>query len=303
MILIRPFIRGNSWRFEKFNLVLFIFIVSNCGGALSPIGDPPLFVGYLKGVPFFWVFKELWYKWLIGIGLLLMIFYFMDRRRFERQREALQKAAEEHDVLRFEGMYNVFFLVIIVAATFVNDPLFVREAIMIAAAAASYYFTPKRIHNANVFNFHPIAEVAILFAAIFAAMVPALDWLSANANQLGMTTAKQFYWSTGILSAVLDNAPTYLNFLATGMGLSQLSVNNPADVMTFAREHAGMLQAISVAAVFFGAMTYIGNGPNFMCKAIAEHAKMPAPTFMEYIWKYSLPLLLPILIVIYFLIR
>lgn len=302
MILIRPFMRGNSWRFQKFHIAFFIFIVSNCGGALTPIGDPPLFLGYLRGVPFFWVFEMLWYKWAIAISILLFLFYILDKREYDKHSEFEHEAAELEDRFRVRGLVNLPFLAIIIGAAFVQKPLLVREFLMIGAAVGSYFLTPKHIHERNNFNFHPVQEVAILFFGIFAAMMPALDWLAHNAGALGIQTATQFYWLTGGLSAALDNAPTYLNFLTTAMGLYDMDVGSKAEVMRFAIEHPDMLRTISIAAVFFGAVTYIGNGPNFMCKAIAEHEKLPTPTFVEYIVKYSLPFLAPVLLLTWFMV-
>jgi Na+/H+ antiporter NhaD/arsenite permease-like protein len=173
---------------------------------------------------------------------------------------------------------------------------------MIGAAIASYFTTSKHVHERNHFSFHPVREVGILFAAIFAAMMPALDWLSQHAGDLGIVTTTQFYWLTGGLSSVLDNAPTYLNFLSTAMGLHGVDVNSTSAVGQFAVTHADLLRTISISAVFFGAMTYIGNGPNFMCKAIAENAKLPTPGFAEYIYKYAIPFLLPVLIVTWWMV-
>ncbi len=302
MILIRPFLRGNRWRFEPYHLVFFIFIVANCGGALTPIGDPPLFLGFLRGVPFLWVLEQLWYKWAIAVALLLGIFYWIDSRNYRRQSEDDRRRAAEDDVFAFEGLRNFIFIGIIIAAAFVQHPAFLREAIMVAAAAASYYLTPQKVHRENEFSFHPVREVAILFAGIFATMMPALDWLSANAEGLGITSATQYYWFTGSLSALLDNAPTYLNFLTAAMGVEHLSAANPAHVLQFASEHRVTLRSISIAAVFFGAATYIGNGPNFMCKSIADHARLKSPGFFEYILKYTLPYLLPVLLITYALV-
>jgi Na+/H+ antiporter NhaD/arsenite permease-like protein len=308
MILIRPYLRGNQWRFAPFHAVFFIFIVANCGGALTPVGDPPLFLGYLKGVPFFWVIEHLWYKWLVGIGLLLAIFYFVDHRHFQQQPAARQNIARMRDWFSIQGKRNFLFLAVILAAVlggaYVPEHLvWLREVVMIAAAIGSYCATPKQIHERNDFSFHPIREVAILFAAIFAAMVPALDWLAANASSLGLTTPSGFYWATGATSSVLDNAPAYLNFLAAAMGLDGLSVNDKAHLLQWITGHGQMLRSISIAAVFFGAMTYIGNGPNFMVKIMCDRFGAKTPSFLEYIYKYSLPILLPILIVIYFLVR
>lgn len=303
MILIRPFMRGNAWRFQKFHVAFFIFIVSNCGGALTPIGDPPLFLGYLRGVPFFWVFAVMWYKWALAIGMLLLFFYVMDRREYASHSWREQEAAELEDRFRVRGLINLPLLAIIIGACFIPRPLFAREALMIAAAAGSFWLTPAHIHERNRFNWHPVKEVALLFAAIFAAMLPALDWLTHNAQSLGIQSTTQFFWLTGGLSAVLDNAPTYLNFLTTGMGLHGLDVNASGDVARFAVEHPDLLRTISIAAVFFGALTYIGNGPNFMVKAITEHEHLPTPTFVEYVVRYALPFLFPVFIVTWLFVR
>ncbi len=210
--------------------------------------------------------------------------------------------AERPDRVRVEGLINLLFIAVIIGAAFIQQPLLLRETLMIGAAVASYFLTPRRVHKLNEFHFHPILEVAILFAGIFACMVPTLDWLSANARMLGLETPRAFFWATGSLSAVLDNAPTYLNFLAAAMGMTGLAVDSPADVLTFAQSHAHFLRAISISAVFFGAMTYIGNGPNFMCKAIADHAGLKTPSFFDYILRYSLPILLPVLLITSFLV-
>lgn len=303
MVLIRPYIRGNSWRWSPYHIAFFIFIVANCGGALTPIGDPPLFLGYLKGVPFFWVFTHLVYKWAIGIVVLLGMYYYLDTREYRRHSLRERVEAEERDKVHFDGAQNIGFAAVIIIAAFIEKPMFVREFLMIAAAVVSYLTTPHRIHRLNEFTFAPIREVAILFAGIFACMVPALDWLSVNAKSLGITESSQFYWATGVLSAFLDNAPTYLNFLTASMGLHGLSIDHRPDVLLFAAEHSHLLRSISIAAVFFGAATYIGNGPNFMCKSICDHAKLEAPSFMGYFVRYALPFLLPVLIITFFLVR
>lgn len=300
MILIRPFLRGNSWRFAPYQIAFFIFIVANCGGALTPIGDPPLFLGYLKGVPFFWPLSALWYKWFLGVGTLLLIYYVLDRRDYRQQSQMSQVVAEREDRYNFSGMYNLAFIAIIVGAAFVQKPHFLREGIMIAAAIGSYYLTPRLIHRQNGFDFHPVKEVAILFAGIFATMVPALDWLSAHAGELGLTSTTHYYWMTGTLSAVLDNAPTYLNSLTAAMGIHGLSTDSQADILTFVSSHGDLLRSISISSVFFGAATYIGNGPNFMCKSIADQMQLPSPSFVDYIYRFTLPYLLPVLVLTYF---
>ncbi|MBI5473158.1 MAG: sodium:proton antiporter [Ignavibacteriae bacterium] len=350
MILIRPYIRVNRYRIKPFHVVFFIFVVSNMGGALTPIGDPPLFLGYLKGIPFFWVAEHLWYKWAIGMIGVLAIFYALDYLSFKQLPESAELEAEhEAEEGEVSGAQNVFFLAMILVAVFITDPPFVREALMLLAAVGSYYTTKKSIHEKNEFNFLPIKEVAILFLGIFATMIPALDWLELNATKIGIESAGQFYWATGSLSSVLDNAPTYLNFLSAAVGLfvneemvrqvMHLVQTHGSDITQVAGVHADeikntfatlmkyhgdlvaagsvpkddinvsylignhniYIQAISIAAVFFGAMTYIGNGPNFMVKSIAEQSGVKCPSFFGYVVKYSVPVLLPLFALIWWL--
>jgi Na+/H+ antiporter NhaD/arsenite permease-like protein len=351
MLLIRPWIRMNKYRITAHHIVFFIFIVSNVGGCLTPIGDPPLFLGYLYGIPFWWVAEHCFPMWLVGNGILLAMFYVVDRLNFMRAPREIREKETAHEEWRFDGLWNIFFLAIILAAVFVNHPHFLREAMMVAAAVGSYFTTKKRVHEANSFNFHPIKEVAVLFVGIFATMLPALDWLSGNAKELmGQSPSPGvFYWGTGILSSVLDNAPTYLSFLSASFGafvnhdvIAQVQAHIASGTIDFnnlvgphaeqVRQTLETLQkyhgdhvfaksvskeeievcfllgnptfakyilAISIGAVFFGANTYIGNGPNFMVKAIADHEKVKAPSFLEYIWKFTLPFMLPMLIVIW----
>jgi Na+/H+ antiporter NhaD/arsenite permease-like protein len=298
MLLIRPFLRLNKPRIREFHVVFFIFIVSNMGGALTPIGDPPLFLGYLNGVPFTWTINNLWHIWALGVTLALGVFLVLDTISYAKW---LIETGRQPQSSKWElrGSQNFFFLFIILAAVFTPTP--VREIIMIAAAAAAHRFAVKDALKANEFSFAPIREVAILFAGIFATMVPALDWLSLNADRLGIRHPGQFYWASGILSSFLDNAPTYLNFLAAALGLHNLSLGNPEHMRVFIAEHGQFLRAISIASVFFGANTYIGNGPNFMVKSIAEHAGVQCPTFFGYMLKYSIPVLIPIFALIWFL--
>lgn len=352
MLLIRPWLRMNKYRLTAHHVVFFIFIVSNLGGCLTPIGDPPLFLGYLKGVPFWWVAEHCWPMWAVGVGLLLATFYVVDRRNYlKAPREVRERLAEPSDQWRFEGLANLGFLVLILGAVFISRPLFLREAIMLAAAAGSYLTTRRAVHRANDFNFHPIQEVAILFIGIFATMIPALDWLQANAGRFGAATPGLFYWASGGLSSVLDNAPTYLSFLSASVGLFAPTdvvqavqdalargLTDPAAITgAHATEIRGALAglrqyfpaalaagqvtpdqievavllgvpsfniyivAVSVGAVFFGACTYIGNGPNFMVKSIAEHQKAHAPTFLGYVFRFTLPFLLPVLLVVWWM--
>ncbi len=347
MLLIRPWLRMNKYRITAHHVVFFIFIVSNVGGGLTPVGDPPLFLGYLKGVPFWWVAEHCWPMWATGLALLLAMFYVVDSFNFRRAPRAVREQQTAEENWRFEGMGNLFFLAVILGSVFVEKPRFLREALMIAAAVGSYLTTPKPVHAANHFNFHPIQEVAILFAGIFATMMPALDWLQANAGQLGAPSAGFYYWGSGALSSVLDNAPTYLSFLeaalgafvrpeaveqvrqlveagGTGAGAAGESVQHAFSALQ--RYHAGALAdrslavdqlevaflvgnpglsrylvAISVGAVFFGANTYIGNGPNFMVKAIADQAKVNTPSFLGYIFRFTLPVMTPMLVVVWWM--
>ncbi len=299
MLLIRPWIRMNKYRITAFHIVFFIFIVSNAGGALTPIGDPPLFLGYLRGVPFFWLIEHALFPWMLTVGLLLGVFYVVDRRNFARVPVPVRHEAAEPDTWRFEGGVNVFFLAIIVGAVFLPSVPFLREGVMLSAAAASYKVTPRRVHEENDFTFGPIKEVAWLFIGIFLTMMPALDYLGEHGREFGFNHPLQYYFSTGGLSAVLDNAPTYLNFLK----LAEASVVAPgtsetAGVAALLAQAPQLVVAVSLGAVFFGAMTYIGNGPNFMVKSIAQSAGVKVPTFFGYVVKYSLPILLPILVLV-----
>ena len=348
MILIRPYLRVNKYRLRGFHIVFFIFIVSNIGGALTPIGDPPLFLGYLRGVPFFWLVGNAWHIWLLAIGLLLAVFYGFDYFGLKKYEKRPNAEAEFHEEAEVSGLHNGIFLAMILLAVLIQHPPLLREAIMLLAAAGSYITTKKEIHRKNEFSFLPIKEVAILFLGIFATMVPALDWLEAHSASIGISSVGQFYWGSGILSSVLDNAPTYLNFLSASVGLfvdqniiqqvQHLISTHGSDLAAVAGAHAAeirntfamlmkyhsdlvalgnvptdvinisylignypvYLKAISIAAVMFGAATYIGNGPNFMVKSIAEQSGVEMPTFAGYVGKYTLPVLLPIVAIIWF---
>jgi len=323
MVLIRPYIRTNKYRISGYHIVFFIFIVSNIGGLLTPIGDPPLFLGYLKGVPFFWVIGRVWLIWLVAVSVVLTVFYIIDKYNYNKMPDELEHEVEkkgEHPAV--QGLHNIIFLMVIIAAVFLPEPI--REIVMIAAAAASYFSTKKEVHERNDFNFIPIKEVSILFAGIFATMIPCLDWLELNAGKIGITAPAQFYWGSGILSGFLDNAPTYLNYLSAVFGLHGLNMDNamhmkamlgalsPNELAHFrtlqlsavkpvTAESWKYIQAISAGAVLFGAITYIGNAPNFMVKSIAEQAGVKVPTFVGYIIKYSIPILIPVFTVIWFL--
>jgi Na+/H+ antiporter NhaD/arsenite permease-like protein len=298
ILLIRPWIRMNQNRVAAHHIVFFIFIVANVGGCLTPIGDPPLFLGFLQGVPFWWVTQNCWPAWLAANSLLLGIFYALDRKNFLHAPRTGRERETATETWKIDGRPNLFFLAVILVAVFVEKPAFLREGLMLAAAVGSYFTTPKSIHAANGFNFHPIREVAVLFAGIFATMIPALAWLNHHAAALlGQNpTPGIFFWGAGALSAGLDNAPTYLGFLGALQGVT--GADGMADLLA---SHARHLLAISLGAVFFGAATYIGNGPNFMVKAIAEQSGVRMPAFLEFIQKFSLPFLLPVLAIVWLL--
>jgi Na+/H+ antiporter NhaD/arsenite permease-like protein len=292
MLLIRPWIRMNRYRITAFHTVFFIFIVSNVGGALTPIGDPPLFMGYLKGVPFFWVVTHCWQAWLVAVGGLIGIFYVMDQRNFLRAPKEIRDKETAHEEWIFRGLWNIGFIALMLVAV-LTLPEGWREAALIAAAIGSLWLTKREVHQANDFNYEPLKEVAWLFAGIFATMAPALQYLQSNPPPLSSDLA--YYWATGALSGFLDNAPTYLAFLAASLGQHQLGLDSPSDVLAFSVHHSGTLEAISMGAVFFGAMTYVGNGPNFLVKAIADHARVATPGFIGYIVRFAFPILLPFL--------
>lgn len=350
ILLIRPYLRVNHYRIKPFHTIFFIFVVSNIGGALTPIGDPPLFVGYLKGIPFFWQIANLWYIWLFAIATLLAVFYGLDRRDYSRlSRREKRLTTDMHEHGEILGVHNIFFLAVVLCAVFATNPPFLREILMMAAGLGSYLTTPKDVHRKTDFNFGPIKEVSILFFGIFATMIPALGWIRQNSVSFGFEHAAQFYWTSGALSSVLDNTPTYLNFLSAAIGvfvnhgivqnifnfiqsqgtsvpLTSFShspdaqntlgalMNYHGNVMASGKitsdqiatvyllsNNRIIIQAISVGAVFFGAMTYIGNGPNFMVKSIAEQAGVRCPSFISYVVRYSVPVLLPLFVMIWFL--
>jgi Na+/H+ antiporter NhaD/arsenite permease-like protein len=352
MLLIRPWLRMNKYRVSAHHVMFFIFIVSNVGGCLTPVGDPPLFLGYLMGVPFWWVAARGLHIWMVGVGLLLTFFFCVDYRNYLRAPRLVRAEQTGHaEQWRFDGVENLFFLAIVLAAVFVSRPLFLREGLMIAAAAASYFTTRKPVHESNHFSLAPVKEVAILFIGIFSTMMPALEWLQGNASKLQEATVGFFYFGSGSLSSVLDNAPTYLCFLKAlfgrhvqpdvvtqvahlvqtgGSGLANLMGPNAEQIRnTFAaiqQYHPSdlaarsvtadeiqtaylvgntnlnpYLLAVSVGSVFFGANTYIGNGPNFMVKAIADHQKVHTPSFLGYIVRFTLPYMVPMVVIVWLL--
>lgn len=296
MLLIRPWIRMNRYRITGHHIVFFIFIVANVGGSLSAVGDPPLFIGYLQGVPFWWITVHAWPIWAVAIGLLLGTFYLLDRRNYLRAPREVRERETAHEEWKVSGLGNLVWLGVILGAIAIQHPPFLREGLMIAAAAVSYYTTPRPVHEANHFNLAPVRELAVLFAGIFATMVPVLAWLDANAAGLlgARPPAAVFYWSAGGLSSVLDNAPTYLAFFSVLVG-----VNGSPDTVHLLAQQPLAILALSMGAVFFGGATYIGNGPNLMIKAIADQRGVHTPGFLGFIGRFTLPFFLPVLALVW----
>jgi Na+/H+ antiporter NhaD/arsenite permease-like protein len=273
MLMVRLVLRTNSERRHTWHIpFFFILVASNCGGLLTPLGDPPLFLGYLRGVPFFWTLR-LWPVWLGALAYLMSVFYWVDSRAYARERpDDLRRDELDQVPIRVLGKPNLLALVAIVVAAFLPSPL--REGVMVGAALASIAFGPRLARTKNDFHFGPIVEVAVLFLAIFVTMVPALEYLQVRGPKLGLVAPWQFFLASGALSSVLDNAPTYLTFLSAAQGLDL-----PGAVVGVPALH---LIAISCGSVLMGANTYIGNGPNFMVKAIADAAGYQTPSFFDH---------------------
>ncbi len=291
MVLIRPLLRTISERKNTGHIpVFFIFTVSNIGGCLTPLGDPPLFLGYLKGVPFTWTFN-LFPEWIITIGVVLFVFYLIDRAAYRRElpEDILWDKVHVFKIA-IEGKRNFIFLIGVIAAIALQVPAGWRELIMIAMTLLSLIFTPTDLRQKNRFSYHPIIEVAVLFIGIFITMVPLLMILHLKGAEFGITRPWQFFWFSGILSSFLDNAPTYLTFFSLAQGVTETL---HAGAHAVAGVEVNLLKAISCGAVFMGANSYIGNGPNFMVKSIAEEQKVKVPHFFGYM-AYSALILLPI---------
>ena len=290
LLLIRPWVAMNRSRIAPMHIAFFIFVVSNVGGALLPVG-PPLLLGFLNGVPFSWTLQQCWRPWSTTVGLILLVFFIVDLVNWRTSR----KTSEEKDLIswRCDGAHNFIFLLVILA-TIIAVPDGWREAVLVLTALGSYLGTPKRIREANDFSFRPLKEVAWLFLGIFGTMIPVLVFMEQSASELGLRGEFAFYWATGLLSALLDNAPTYLAFFAAVLGLHGLDLKDTAQVAAFISSDGRELAAVSLGATFFGALTYIGNAPNLLVKSIVEHGRIPTPSFIGYVWKFALPILIPI---------
>lgn len=309
MLLIRPLIHTNKRRELKTHTILFfIGIVANCGGLLTPLGDPPLFMMYLRGAPFTW-FLNLVPEWLFVNVMLLLIYFFVDNYFWKK--ETPESKLREHEFnkpIKIEGKLNFIWLLGVILAVALINPhtipvlgnnpylSFIREAVIILMALLSLQFTTHLTRTSNSFSWHPIEEVAYLFFGIFITMVPCLLYLERNAESLGITTHTLFYYATGGLSSFLDNTPTSVTFYSLAKGLVKQEPFLLNNVHVVAGIPEIFMKAISVGAVFFGSMTYIGNGPNFMVKSIAEHSNIKMPHFFAYMYKFSLIILLPLFI-------
>jgi len=288
MLLIRPLLQTNSERRHTLHIpIFFIFLVSNIGGSLTPLGDPPLFMGFIKGVPFFWTLR-LFPLWALMVGGVLLMFYLFDSYQYRRE-ECRDLIRDRRRVvpLHMTGTINFLWIAGVIAGMFLSFPR--REGVFILVSILSLLTTKRQCRTDNKFTYNPILEVAILFAGIFITMVPALLILNARGAELGIVKPWQFFWATGSLSSFLDNTPTYLAFfsMAQGLGLNGDMMGIPTI----------FLKAISAGAVFMGANSYIGNGPNFMVKVIAEEYKLKMPSFFGYM-AYSFAILIPLFIVV-----
>ncbi|TAH26004.1 MAG: citrate transporter [Cytophagales bacterium] len=318
VLLLKPFIRLNRYKIKTYHIIFFIFIISNAAGLITPLGDPPLFMGYLKGVPFFWFTQNLFFPWLFVVSTLCLIFYVFDIKN-DKGIEAKIINDKSHEKTIIIGKRNFIGLGIILASLFL-DPRkfdwiptitlghhhisFLRELIQIVTALVFYKISNPGALEMNEFSLEPIEEVAFAFCGIFVTMMPALEsmkHLASSPEIAGYINPSFTFWGTGGMSAILDNAPSFINALTVAMAKYSLDINSYQDVLSFlAMEKSGeiahYLVAISFASVIFGAFTYVGNGPNFLVKAMAEKEGIKMPSFMQYIYMYALPILLPTII-------
>jgi Na+/H+ antiporter NhaD/arsenite permease-like protein len=319
MLLIRPFLRANSNRQNRtFMVVFFIFLVANIGGSLTPLGDPPLFLGFLRGVPFFWTFA-LFPQMIVAVIVLLAVYFIMDNV-FYRREKIVKSNNQQKEALKIDGFHNLLFLAGIVGAVLMSGMVkmgeinllgihratqdVLRDAILIIMAILSMVTTKQEIRDDNEFTWFPMKEVAILFIGIFMTMMPCLAILQAGEKGALVFLVKtvrepvHYFWITGVLSSFLDNAPTYLTFLSSVLGKFYSGAGGQEAVDMLITENNIYLKAISAGAVFFGANTYIGNAPNFMVRSIAEETGTPMPSFFGYMLKYSIPILIPVFILV-----
>lgn len=302
MLFLRPLIRMNHERkYKTHNIIFFIFSVANIGGSLTPLGDPPLFIGFLNGVDFFWPTKHLFMPFLITIIILLLTYFLIDKYLWKKEIIPLEKAKSINISIEGKKSFIFIFLMIILipfsshlsskiihfGAQEVLLSNILRDALLIILSIASYFLTKQEIRHKNHFSFAPLSEVSILFLAIFTTMIPITFIINAGASSsLRLSSASSYFWISGILSAFLDNAPTYLVFFTLAGGNAQSLMQS-----------VSTLQAISLGTVFFGAMTYIGNTPNFIIRSIAKQSQITMPSFIGYLG-WSCIILLPIFFII-----
>jgi Na+/H+ antiporter NhaD/arsenite permease-like protein len=322
MLMIRPILRSNAWRVHKVHtIVFFIFLVSNIGGALTPLGDPPLFLGFLHGVPFFWTMHIL--PEMAFASVILLVLYFTIDSYFYKKESKTDAPDTEPEPLRIEGKRNFIFLAGIIGAVLFSGTVklgevnlfgihqtaenLIKDAVLIVMGILSLVFTKTEVRRGNEFSWAPILEVAYLFAGIFITIIPALAILKAGEQGAlallikSVNTPAHYFWAAGSLSSFLDNAPTYLTFFNSALGKFYPGVPEAQAVSALIVEKIPYLAAISAGAVFMGANTYIGNAPNFMVKSIAEEAGVKMPSFFGYMFKYSIPILVTLFVVITFI--
>jgi Na+/H+ antiporter NhaD/arsenite permease-like protein len=322
MLLIRPVLRSNAWRrYKTHTIVFFIFLISNIGGALTPLGDPPLFLGFLHGVPFFWTLKLLPHM-AFASGILLILYFILDTFYYRKEEKTVLQASEMQP-LTIQGAHNFLFLLGIIGGVLFSGLVkigeinifgvhqsienILKDAILIIMGLLSLVTTKQAIRKGNEFGWGPILEVAYLFAGIFMTIIPALAILMAGEKgALGflirsVNQPAHYFWASGMLSSFLDNAPTYLTFLSSALGKFYPGLPGAEAVARLIVEEIPFLAAISVGSVFMGANTYIGNAPNFMVKSIAEEAGVAMPSFFGYMFKYSIPILVVLFVIMTFI--
>ncbi|MGP8154140.1 MAG: sodium:proton antiporter [Smithella sp.] len=322
MLLIRPMLRSNAWRMHKVHtIIFFIFLVSNIGGALTPLGDPPLFLGFLHGVPFFWTMHILPEMAFASVALLVL-YFILDSYYFKKESKTVTPDTE-FEPLKIDGAYNFIFLVGIITAVLFSGIIklgdinifgiyqtienLIKDSILIVMGTLSLTFTRQEVHKGNDFSWAPILEVAYLFAGIFITIIPVLAILKAGEHGAlvwlikSLNTPAHYFWAAGSLSSFLDNAPTYLTFFNSALDKFYHGMPEAKAVALFIKEKIPYLAAISAGSVFMGANSYIGNAPNFMVKSIAEEAGVKMPSFFGYMFKYSIPILVVLFIIITFI--
>ncbi len=317
MVFLPPFLRANAWREKKdFMIVFYIFLVANIGGSLTPVGDPPLFLGYLKGIPFFWPL-HLFGPAFFLIGSLLLVYFFMDLYYFKKEGREEPLSQEG---FRIEGLHNILLLGLVITTLLFTGSLrlgtikvgflevglnnLLRDLLLLSFLLFSHFKTPLAIKRKNEFSWFPIKEVAIIFLGLFITMTPVLQILMAGERGAlgmvlkGLSKPWHYFWGVGCFSAFLDNAPSYLVFFSSLLGKFYGGWPEKEAISFLLKERSQYLLALSAGAVFFGACTYIGNAPNFMVRSIAEEKGISMPTFFGYIFKYTIPILLPLFLLI-----